>query len=325
MSLLPPIQYDPRLMEEAVFQAQRDSHVSRELEHARVQIYEIADRDEREIRFNELHRSWFVRLGLSETVERALREQPILAQEIAGCFIVYASQSKEEGAELFVAHGETAAKPDRRTLRVLLRPEALLEAKTLQTFLRHEFFHIADMLDPQFGYEPTLPKAESGPTYDTLITNRYRVLWDTTIYGRMARRNWCDTAVRAQQLRDFMHAFPMLQDGSEELFGKFFDGEQPHHAELAIFAYDPREANGQLLKRSVPGTHCPLCRFPTHSYEAEPTHLGSEVLQAIAQDFPNWQPEFGLCMQCADLYRAAQLSLSAAKQLPGWSSAALAP
>ncbi|HYA30969.1 MAG TPA: hypothetical protein VEI95_19280, partial [Acidobacteriota bacterium] len=256
MSPLAPIHYDPRLIEEAVFHAQRDSYVSRELEQARVQIYEIADADDREKRFGDLHRSWFVRLGLGEAIERALREQPILAQEIADCFIVYASQTKEEGAELFVAHGKTAAEPDRRTLRVLLRPESLLEAKILQTFLRHEFFHIADMLDPQFGYAPTLPKAEGGPTYDTLITNRYRVLWDITICGRMVRRNWCDAAVRAQQLRDFMHAFPMLQDGSEELFGKFFDGEQPHHAELALFAFDPREANGQLLKRSVPGTHC---------------------------------------------------------------------
>ena len=324
MTPSPGIHYDPRLIEEAVFHAQRDSYVSRELEDARVRIYEITDADEREMRFNDLNRSWFVRLGLGETIERALQEQSILNREIAEGFIVRATQTKEEGAELFVAHSGQPDKPDRRTLRVLLRPESLLDGNILKTFLRHEFFHIADMLEPQFGYEPTLPKAEGGPTYDTLITNRYRVLWDITIYGRMVRRNWCDVAIRPQQMLDFAHAFPMSQDGLEELFAKFFDSEQPKHQDLAAFAFDPREASGNLLKHSAPGTHCPLCRFPTHAFEADPSKLGSELLQAIAQDFPNWQPALGLCTQCADLYRAAQLSLAAAKQLPGWNAGATA-
>lgn len=324
MSSSPPIHYEPRLVEEAVFLAQRDSYVSRELEDARVGIYEITDADEREMRFNDLNRSWFVRLGLGETIEHALHEQPILTTEITECFIVRATQNKEEGAELFVAHGDNPDTSNRRTLRVLLRPESLLDGKTLKSFLRHEFFHIADMVDPEFGYAPTLPKADGGPTYDTLITNRYRVLWNITIYGRMVRRSWCDRNMRSQQMLDFAHAFPMLQDGVEELFAKFFDSEQPKHRDLAAFAFDPREASGNLLKRSVPGTHCPLCRFPTHAFEADTDKLGSEVLQSIAQDFPNWRPEQGLCTQCADLYRAAQLSLAAAKQLPGWSAGATA-
>ena len=169
MSPSPSIHYDPRLIEESVFHAQRDSYISRELEDARLRLYEIADAEEWETRFNELNRSWFIRLGLGDTVEHALQEQIILTREIADCYIVRATQSKEAGAELFVAHDGRPNTPDRRTLRVLVRPESLLDGKTLKTFLRQEFFHIADMLDPQFGYEPTLPKADGGPTYDTLI------------------------------------------------------------------------------------------------------------------------------------------------------------
>jgi hypothetical protein len=312
------IHYDPRLIEETVFQAQRDRYVSVELEEARNRIYEVADADERETLFNDLNRSWFVRLGLGKTIEQALQEHAIIIEQVENCFIVRASQAKEEGAELFVAQDANQKKLEHRTLRVLLRPESLFDAKVLRLFLRHEFFHIADMLDPAFAYEPTLPKAEGGPTYDTLITNRYRVLWDVTINGRMVRRGWCAATVRDQQFRDFVHAFPMLQDGIEELFTRFFDSEQPKHSDLARFAFDPRQATGNLQRCAAPGTHCPLCKFPTHAYEAEPDNFGAEVLAALKEDFPNWTASLGLCVQCADLYRGRRMSVDTLRLLPGY-------
>jgi len=98
------------------------------------------------------------------------------------------------------------------------------------------------------------------------------------------------------------------------VFSRFFDGERPTHPELASFAFDPRAAI------SSPGTHCPLCRFPTHAFEPEPENLGNEVIEAITRDFPQWAPALGLCVQCADLYRANRLAIAAAKELPGWQS-----
>jgi hypothetical protein len=228
--------------------------------------------------------------------------------------------SKEEGAELFVAADRALEENRRRTLRILIRPESLLEPESLLTFLRHELFHIADMLDPRFAYEPTLPRVEGGPTYDTLIINRYGVLWDTTINGRMVRRGWLKDAVHDQQLRDFRQAFPMLEEKGEEYFRRFFNADQPKHSELAAFALDPRTVAGHLGGHSAAGSHCPLCKFPSHSFEPKPETLGDEVLAAISQDFPQWTPAWGLCAQCADLYRASRLSLAAARALPGWSS-----
>jgi hypothetical protein len=312
------IHYDPRLVEEAVFHVQRDSFVRKELDEQRKRIYEVPDPDQRERQFLDLNRTWFNRLGLGNGVEGALSEQPLITAQVVNCFILCAIAVKEENAELFVA--QDTENPPERTLRILLRPESLLNAVSLKTFLRHELFHIADMLDPAFGYEPTLPKAEGGPTYDTLITNRYRVLWDVTINGRMAHRGWCDGTVRAQHLEEFLCAFPMLDESSEEHFNRFFDATQPRHCELAAFAFDPRAAAGQLMNKAAPGTHCPLCRFPTHTFEPEPARLRAEVLDAIKEDFPNWRPSHGLCIQCADLYRARQLSTAAAKLLPGWKS-----
>jgi hypothetical protein len=176
------------------------------------------------------------------------------------------------------------------------------------------------MLDPAFAYQPTLPKAEGGPTYDTLITNRYRVLWDVTIAGRMLRRGWCAASVREQQLNDFRTAFPMLDKECEEFFERFFDAAEPRHKELAAFAFDPRAATDNLSNQAVAGTHCSLCRFPTHAFESAPANLGADVLAAIKEDFPDWTPAKGLCVQCADIYRARQLSMAALRFLPGWNS-----
>jgi hypothetical protein len=312
------VRYDPKLIEEVVFHAERDDYIAKELDERRSRIYEVAEPNERERLFHDLYGSWFVRRGFGKVVDQALREQPMISAHVGSCYVVCATQAKEECAELFVAPDRGLDENQRRTLRILIRPESLLKYWSAITFLRHELFHIADMLDPAFAYEPALPKTDGGPTYDTLITNRYRVLWDVTINGRMLRRGWISASIRDEQLRDLRYAFSMLEEKSGELFSRFFDGERPTHPELAAFAFDPRAAIGCLHSASTPGTHCPLCRFPTHVFEPEPENLGSEVIAAINQDFPRWAPALGLCAQCADLYRANNLSSAAAKQLPGW-------
>ena len=310
--------YGPHLVEEAVFLAQHDSPLSAELQEQRNRLYEIADAGERERRFSELNRSWFHRLGLGKVIEQSLQEQPLIAAHVERGYVVGATQAKEEGAELFVAPEDIESGHGRRTLRLLLRPESLLNDESLRPFLRHELFHISDMLDPAFAYEPTLPKAEGGPTYDTLITNRYRVLWDVTIAGRMARHGWCAATVRDQELQDFRHTFPMLDGESDEFFKGFFDAAAPRHQELAAFAFDPRAATNSVSNQAVAGTHCSLCRFPTQTFEAMAAQLGAEVLAAIKEDFPDWTPIKGLCVQCADLYRGRKMSMDALKLLPGW-------
>lgn len=312
--------YDPKLIEEAVFRAARDNYVAREIGEHRNRIYEVTDPNERERLFHDLYRSWFIRLGLGKVVDQTLREQPIISARVGSCYVVCATQAKEESAELFVVPDRGLDERQRRTLRILIRPESLLKQSAAILFLRHELFHIADMLDPAFAYEPVLPKTDAGPTYDTLITNRYRVLWDVTINGRMMRRGWISESIREEQLGDFRSVFSMLKEKSGEHFSRFFDGERPTHPELAAFASDPRAAVGCLHNASAPGTHCPLCRFPTHAFEPEPENLGNEVITAINQDFPQWAPALGLCAQCADLYRVNQLSIAAAKELPGWHS-----
>jgi hypothetical protein len=258
------VRYDPKLIEEAVFHAQRERCIPRELDERRRSIYDVADPDGREQLFDDLYRFWFARLGLGKVVDQALREQPMISSHVGSCYVVCATQAKEEGAELFVAPDRGLDETQRRTLRILIRPGSLLKRETAITVLRHELIHIADMLDPAFAYEPALPKTDGGPTYDTLTTNRYRVLWDVTISGRMVRRGWISESIRDEQLRVFRYTFFMPEEKSAELFSRLFDGERPTHPELATFALDPRAVAGSPNDASTPGTHCPLCRFPTH-------------------------------------------------------------
>lgn len=317
------LHFDPKLVEEAVFFAQRDRYIAKELEERRSRIYEVGDADERERLFHKLYLQWFGRLGLGDIVDQALREQPLIQSSVADGYVVCATQAKHEGAELFVST-EPSQKSPRRTLRILLRPESMLAAEPTRTFLRHELFHIFDMLDPTFAYEPSLPESEGGPTYDTLITNRYRTLWDLTIDSRMVQRGWLPESVRDHQLKELRQAFPMLNESAAgACFSRFFDTARPKHADLAAFALDPRSNVESSHTQAAGYTHCPLCKFPTQSFEAQPENLGPHTLQRIAADFPNWDISQGLCLQCAELYRARHLSLAALQALPGGNHAQL--
>lgn len=299
------LRYEPRFIEDCVFLAVRGHAEERLYHRERDRLYEIVEQEERERAFQNLNTRWFLRLGLADPIETAVSEQPTLLSSLSHCLVARAPGKKEEGAELFVAPKETAGEREKPTACILLRPQTLLDHPRLLTFLRHELLHIADMLDPSFGYEPALPAAEGGPTHDGLLKDRYRVLWDATIDGRMARRGRAPEPTRAERLREFCRLFPMFGEESEQVFRSFFDQESHTHAELVSFASNPRIA---MEGRTQPGSRCPLCGFPTHAFEAAPEHLSLQVIAEVTQDFPQWQPSHGLCLQCADLYRARAVS-----------------
>lgn len=299
------LRYDARLVEETVFLALR-GHADEEAFHAaRHGCYDIADSEERDRVFQQHHTSWFKRLGLGDAVERAFAEQSSIAQRVQVCVVGRAISRKDESAELFVGTPEEGlSERQRRSVGLLLRPQSLLDSESLLDFLRHELFHITDMLSPDFAYEPTLPQSEGGPTYDLLLRNRYRTLWDATIDGRLVRLGWAPSYRREERWRDFVRAFPMLIGETAEFFGHFFDREPHTHAELVSFACDPNAASAEKRPMLQPGSRCALCQFPTYAFEPKPDALPAVVLVQINQDFPKWRPGQGLCPQCADLYRA---------------------
>ena len=138
MKLESPLRYDPGLVEEAVFLAAEGHPEAKRFHRERDRIYRINHPEERERAFNDLHRGWFLQLGLADQIEEAVSEQPLLSSGVNSCLVARAPGKHEEGAELFVNPEEKLSEKERRTVSVFLRPESLLDPSALLTFLRHE-------------------------------------------------------------------------------------------------------------------------------------------------------------------------------------------
>jgi hypothetical protein len=232
-------EYDAVLVEEAValaLHARPRAPYWRE----RSQVYDLADEDEKAREFARLARAEFEALRLGEPVDRALREQPLLAVAAGGCLVLPAASLRDEGAELFVAREDGA--PVRRSIVIRLRARSFADPGALLSFLRHELYHVADMVDPAFGYDPFIDEPGEEPARIKLIVGRYRALWDAAIDGRLARQGRAPDAARSLRRREFAAAFPMLGEAGERAFLRWFDGPAPAHADLVAFARDPCQA-----------------------------------------------------------------------------------
>ena len=196
-------------------------------------------RSVREERFRTLHRRWFVRLGLGRGIEQAVAERLGHVDRVRDGRVVPAIARREEGADLVDRVVPDSASPE-PLLVIRLRPATLLDPPAVRTLLRHELMHVADMLDPAFGYERALPPSEEGPSADNIVRDRYRVVWDVTIDGRLAHAG-DGAAVRAMRWTEFAATFPMLGDRGREVFDRWFDLARPTHAALARFARAPEQ------------------------------------------------------------------------------------
>jgi hypothetical protein len=298
-----PLAYDPALLEEAVLLAMRDHAARRKFHHERDAIYLLPE-ERRRASFDDVHRHWFGRLGLAAPLATAIAELPVLASTCHTVVIVRAMSRKDEGADLLVAPELSGAAG--RTVLIRVRPASLLDSAMLLAHLRGELLHVADMVDPAFGYQPRLALTDGGPAYEQLLRDRYRALWQVSIVGRLERRGVAPAGDRARARLDFAASFPMLGTATDALFEHFFSVWPLTHDELAAFAADPRAAT--LGSTLVAGGRCPLCRFPTYAPEPNPDELGPTVITLAVRDFPDWVPAHGLCRQCADLYRARAAS-----------------
>ena len=204
------ITYDAVLVEESVLLAERRLSAAQAatFRAERDRIYDVDDPDEREARFDELHGRFFLQLGLDRPLHDVLADRPELLLRTRGCRVLPAVSRQEETADLRVEVDATAERTP--TIVVRLRPQSLLDQEALRTLLRRELLHVADMLDPTFGYIRELPSVETDPAVVNLLRERYRVLWDATIDGRLCREGLLGTRAQAARLAEFRSAFPML-------------------------------------------------------------------------------------------------------------------
>jgi hypothetical protein len=232
------IVYAPDLVEEAVLQAERamPAAAACRFRHQRNRLYEMADADARERGFRALHVWWFARLGLNRPIDEALADQSGVLERVSGCRVSRAISGRDEGADLVdVCRAEGHSGDAKPTLSIRVRPSLLLDPESLRLLLAHELMHVADMLDPVFQYERTLPSSDEGPSMDNLVRDRYRILWDVTIDGRLARRDRARPGARALRQREFTTAFGAQSDRAAQIFDDWFDRVRPtHHALVAV-------------------------------------------------------------------------------------------
>jgi hypothetical protein len=230
---------DARLAEEVVSLALR-SRPAADYWKERERIYALPAAEEREREFERLALDHLEALQLAAPIRQAIEEAPLVATGAARCRVVRAFSRRDEGAELFVAP-DTAGKRSRESRSVLLklRAEVFLDPPQLLACLRHELLHIADMLDPDFGYDPALPEASSDPARTRIVIGRYRALWDTVIDGRLAARGWAPDQIRARRRDEFRRSFPMLAAAADAAFERWFDEPRPRHGDLLRFACEP--------------------------------------------------------------------------------------
>jgi hypothetical protein len=311
-----PVEFEAHLVEEAVVLAMR-ARPGASYWWEREKIYGVGDADERERQFSLLNQKGFETLALGAPLYQALAEEPLLASTIERCRVLAAVSRGDEGAELFVASDRAGS--ERRTSRsIVLRvsPQAFLEPHKFLLFLRHELSHIADMVDPAFGYDPSLPTAEGGPGHLKLILNRYRVLWDTAIDGRLWRSGRGLERAREMRRREFAAAFSMLGERLEEAFEQWFGTSRPAHAEIMEFARNPPASAGLAPHAARTTESCPLCRSPGAVDFPEAGSLPADLVAEIRRDFPAWRAADGICRQCAGLYRSRPLARAAFSLLP---------
>jgi len=291
MSVEPDIEVDPALVEESVLLASDAASpaIGRGYRRERDAIYEIASSEKREAAFPELDARWFARLGLGTPLLRLLREFDSVLVRVSRCIVLSAGRTRDEGADL---HDSRGAMP---TLAVKLTPGSLLDFDRVAPLLRSELLHVEDMLDPAFEYQRDPPAPEGGAVYEKLLRDRYRVLWNTSVDGRLAARELLPEGGEARRRKEFVATFSMLGAEAGAHFERLFHGSRPSHPELLSFA-------GSVEGRA--SGRCPLCRFPTARFRGEGEVLDPGVEEAIRRDFPSWNPSRGICMQCADLYEA---------------------
>jgi hypothetical protein len=308
-----PVELDPTLVEEAVHLALR-ARPRAGYWRAREMAYALGREEEREAAFRRISLGEFEALDLGEPLRRALEEEPLLREEVARCRVFRAASRKEEVAELFVRLDSTPGSRASRTLLLRLRPASFSEPQELLALLRHEISHVRDMVDPAFGYDPSLPAIEGGPMRIKLALQRYRVLWDTVIDGRLWRRGRASPRAREVRQAEFGEAFGMLGEDAGGEFERWFGAAAPTHRVVLEYALAPSPPRpGAIPAAAI----CPLCRCPAWGAAGWADPLPPPLLEEVRKDFPSWRDEEGLCRQCADLYRGRSLSRAAFALLPG--------
>lgn len=299
------IQFDPALVEQSVGHAVHGNrHLEAELHRSIDPLYAMDPGTKRDTQFSEAYFRFFSRLGLDSTFTRLFEEQPTIGRDIERCLIREAPRSKNECAELLVKGGGEDLNPDERTLVIQVTVASLVEGDRLRSRIRRELFHVADMLDEKFAYRRE--QIDGLPSRQNLIRDRYRVLWDANIEGRLSRLGFEDEHASARIRTSFACVFGIESESlANQVFDRVFSSESLTHAQLFEWAESPELLHGKTAG-SMPvasaGGACPLCGFPTFDWFEFPPNFPRSILGSICESHSDWSLDHGACRQCVEIY-----------------------
>ncbi|HLD77979.1 MAG TPA: hypothetical protein VJB16_03025, partial [archaeon] len=283
------LRFDPAFIEEAVFlvlrqaQASGDHQTAQAFQRDRSAVYACEETSARDAQFQQLATRYFKLLGLAALFTGRLEDLPTLPGRVEAIVVRRVWSRKEERVELYPS-----------TLLIELQASRCLDHERLIAFLRHELMHVADMLDPDFAYDPHVPLGGSNEVEDDLIRERFRVLWDLWVHGRMQRRGWPTLRDDTARRQEFERAFSLLAPTRRTaLVERLIRQGRWTQQELLALATDER-----LTKTlGQGGVRCPLCHFPTQDGVRDWSGARAAVAEAIRADYPSWSAGEGACGQ----------------------------
>lgn len=273
------IQYDPLLTEAVTLQeiARQqelgDPALFREYHVAADPLYHRRP-EAREAAFQRLHSEFFTRLGFAEILQAELREFPAIETQALEVVVALAAGSHEEGSDLSLAEANDRSHPAKR-VGIRLQANRFLDPGALRRYLRHEFLHVVDLLDPDFGYEGEIRLAVGSPAEENIVRNRYRLLWCLSIDARLAFAGKEPLADRDSRRQEFDAQYRKFAPTVREaIFEELWQPQPLSHRTLLQMATgseallrlagDADQTRSESpLRAPLPGSPCSLCRFPS--------------------------------------------------------------
>ena len=300
------LEYSPSLIEEAVMRfiiGRKEEIVFRDERNA---LYDIEDIERRETAFQDFHMSWFAKLALETPLVESLCSYPHIISKVDRVAIVQAPSKKKEGAELFRKNDKVYSNDEKNTsILITLTPEQFCKPDRLLDYLRHELQHIEDMLNPDFGYKINSSNPKVSSLIDSLFLQRYSILWDLTVDGRLSNKNLPTSLSKEKHFEKFQQTFQLPPRESSRLFDYFFDNPKPKHEELEDFAVDPLGwLQDRRSAKDASKGNCSLCTFSSTDLITYPEKFPEEIIELIQKENPDWKLSDPVCSHCIDIYES---------------------
>src|SRR3989304_4507082 len=191
-------------------------------------------------------------------------------------------------------------------------PDRFQKISYLRKLARHELMHASDMLSESYGYRDE--RLGGNPMEERIVKEQYCTFWDIYVDSRLIRKGKETLSDKEGRYSEFESLYKKIPDEVKiAIFDVLWQDENLTHDKILGLAKDVNEvikiSDGLPIKHTLkkkktilPGAQCPLCQFRTY-YWMENIEQDSYLVNAIKKDFPDWEPEDGVCGQCIEAYK----------------------